>query len=381
MSIRQRNGIWWVDLRTPSGERIRRSAGTSDRKAAQEYHDRLKAELWRVAKLGEQPEYTFEQAAVRFLKASEGQRDYRTKVRHVRYWRDQFAGRAVSSLTTDEIMDALPTHAVYKNRGRVKLTPATRNRYLSTIRRVVNLCAEWGWISAPPKMRPAAEPVVRVRWISREEAHRLLSAITRDWLRDTVMFALATGMRAGEILSLEWTEVDIERGIAWVTAGRAKSKRARAVPLNDEALAVIRRRVGTHPTRVFTRNGSPQTQIDPKMFGRACAKAGIADFRFHDLRHTWASWHVQAGTPLFVLKELGGWETLEMVKKYAHMDAGHLAQFADAVTFWAHEGAQKKIATEQGGDKSLYNKGNSGGASGTRTPDLRIMIPADHKVA
>src|SRR5690554_5102753 len=107
MSIKQRNGIWWVDFRTPSGERIRRTTGTTDKRAAQEYHDRLKAEYWRVERLGEQPEYTFCQAAVRFLKASEGQKDYRTKVRHVRYWRDQFAGRAISSLTTNEIMDAL----------------------------------------------------------------------------------------------------------------------------------------------------------------------------------------------------------------------------------------------------------------------------------
>ena len=69
------------------------------------------------------------------------------------------------------------------------------------------------------------------------------------------------------------------------------------------------------------------------MFNKACEKAGIVDFRFHDLRHTWASWHVQAGTPLFILKELGGWETLEMVRKYAHLDASHLAEYADQVKF------------------------------------------------
>ena len=327
-------------------------------------------------KLGEQPQRTFEEAAVRFLRAAEGQSDYRTKVRHVKYWRTVFGGRAISSLTTEEVMDGLPTHADYPKRGRVALTPATRNRYLSTIRRIVNLCVEWGWIGSAPKMRPHAEPTVRVRWITQGQAGRLLYEISRDWLKDAVTFALATGMRAGEILSLQWSNVDTDRAIAWVTADRAKSGRARAVPLNADALAVVERRRDTHPTLVFTRNSKPQKQIDPKMFGRACKKARIEDFHFHDLRHTWASWHVQAGTPLYVLKELGGWETLEMVKKYAHMDAGHLARFASAVTFWAHQASEMQNATGEGGVKPLIDKENSGGASGTRTPDLRIMIPS-----
>ncbi len=71
---------------------------------------------------------------------------------------------------------------------------------------------------------------------------------------------------------------------------------------------------------------------------------GIKDFHFHDLRHTWASWHVQSGTPLFVLKELGGWENIEMVKKYAHLNAGHLAEHVNVVTFWSQQQAQKQRA-------------------------------------
>ena len=73
------------------------------------------------------------------------------------------------------------------------------------------------------------------------------------------------------------------------------------------------------------------------MFYKACADVGIEKFRFHDLRHTWASWHVQAGTPLLVLKELGGWETIEMVQKYAHLGQSHLAAHANVVTFWSQQ--------------------------------------------
>jgi integrase len=84
------------------------------------------------------------------------------------------------------------------------------------------------------------------------------------------------------------------------------------------------------------------SQIDADMFQRACAAIGIKDFHFHDLRHTWASWHAQGGTPLMVLKELGGWERIEMVQKYAHLAPTHLATHAEMVTFWSPQ-ASKKI--------------------------------------
>ncbi|HEY0200058.1 MAG TPA: site-specific integrase [Burkholderiaceae bacterium] len=342
MSIRQRNGIWWVDLRTPSGKRIRQSTGTKDRKAAQEYNDKVASELWRIDRLSDQPEHTYDAAAVRFLNASEGQKDYRTKLRHVIYWRQFLGGRPVSSFTTETIMDALLTHVSFRRKGKMKLSAATRNRYLSTIRRILNLCVEWKWLSTAPCLRPLGEPSVRIRWITQDKANALIAAIPRTWMKDACAFALATGMRAGEILSLEFAQVDLARRMAWITAARAKSGKSRPVPLNDEAIDILQRRKGTHETLAFTSNGKPQKQIDPKMFGRACAKAGIEDFRFHDLRHTWASWHVQAGTPLFVLKELGGWETLEMVKKSAHLNPGHLAQYADAVTFWAQQPEKAK---------------------------------------
>ena|SRR5690606_2700210 len=117
------------------------------------------------------------------------------------------------------------------------------------------------------------------------------------------------------------------------------------MPLNDEALAIIKAQQGQHKRLVFTRGTDRQiTQIDARVLRRACEKVGVTDFRFHDFRHTWASWHVQAGTPLFVLKELGGWETIEMVRKYAHLDAGHLADHVNAVKFWSHGEEEKKKA-------------------------------------
>jgi hypothetical protein len=172
MSIRKdkNSGVWHLDIRTPSGERIRRSTETKDRKAAQRYHDCLKAELWRQDKLGEAPDRSFEEAAVKFLRECEGQRDYATKLRHVAYWREQFSGRSVRSLTADEITDALPTHRVVKGKRAEPLTGSTRNRYIATIKRLLNLCEVWEWIDRVPKLPRYFEPDVRVRWDPRLHA-------------------------------------------------------------------------------------------------------------------------------------------------------------------------------------------------------------------
>src|SRR6185312_7084972 len=90
-------------------------------------------------------------------------------------------------------------------------------------------------------------------------------------------------------------------------------------------MSVLNHRLGQHPDYVFTYRGKPIKQVSTPAWHRARARAGIDDFRFHDLRHTWASWHIQHGTPLFALQELGGWETERMVRRYAHLAADHLA--------------------------------------------------------
>ena len=99
--------------------------------------------------------------------------------------------------------------------------------------------------------------------------------------------------------------------------------------LNAEAVALISKQVGKHLTRVFSFRGKPIIQVSTKAWYTALARAGITGFRWHDLRHTWASWHVQSGTPLFALQELGGWASTEMVRRYAHLAAEHLAPYAE----------------------------------------------------
>jgi integrase len=346
MPIRKdkKSGIWHLDIRSPGGERIRRSTDTTDRKAAQEYHDHLKADLWRQDKLGDIPDRTFEEAAVRFLHECEGQRDYAAKLRHVAYWREKFSGRPVRSLTADDIIDALPTHH-FKGKAPQPLTGSTRNRYISTIKRMLNLCAEWEWIDRVPKLPKYHEPDVRVRWEPPEVITAFIRALRLSWMRDAAIVAVATGMREGELFGLTPSQVDLAQCNAWITHEGAKSKRARPVPLNEDAIGVLARRLETANRFVFIRgegSGKRIKQVDARDFERACRAVGIEDFHWHDLRHTWASWHVQRGTPLMVLKELGGWETIEMVQKYAHLAPSHLAAHAGTVKFWSISAVQKE---------------------------------------
>src|SRR5690606_5708904 len=116
--------------------RVRCSTGTADRKAAQEYHDRLKAQMWRTAKLGETPDRTFDEAALEMLKLSVGQKGYDAKVQHVKYWRKTLGGSTpIRSLTADIIMENVPTHSLHAgpkkkdaDRKPKTIKAATKNR-------------------------------------------------------------------------------------------------------------------------------------------------------------------------------------------------------------------------------------------------------------
>jgi len=98
-------------------------------------------------------------------------------------------------------------------------------------------------------------------------------------------FTLATELRAANVAGLQWTQVDLVRRVAWVHADQAKAGKALPVPLNSEAVVLIRKWLGKHPTHVFSYRGEPITQMSIKAWYAALKRAGIEDFRWHDLRH------------------------------------------------------------------------------------------------
>ena len=207
---------------------------------------------------------------------------------------------------------------------------ATINRALEIVRRILNLAhQDWRWIRAVPKIRMLKEPRRRVRFLRRDEATRLLESMPKH-MKPIVRFALSTGCRASEILGLEWNRVDLTRKVAWLDHGATKSGDGRGIPLNSDAIAALQSTFGQHPRWCFTFGGK-RIQKSSSAWDRARQRAGIEDFRFHDLRHTWASWHVQSGTSLPELMELGGWKSYEMVLRYAHLAPEKLSSVASRI--------------------------------------------------
>jgi integrase len=173
------------------------------------------------------------------------------------------------------------------------------------------------------------EPKRRIRFLTREEADRLMASLPGH-LCAIVRFALATGCRMSEILHLEWPRVDFGRRVAWLDPGTTKNGDGRGIPLNNDAVLALREVEGIHPRWCFTYQHKRMDAVG-SAWERALRRTGIDNFRFHDLRHTWASWHVMSGTRLQELMELGGWKSFEMVLRYAHLAPEHLANAAKRI--------------------------------------------------
>src|SRR5438876_4607496 len=245
MSLCKRGGIWWVDVVAPNGERIRRTTGTANKALAQEYHDRIKAELWRLAKLGDRPKRTWNDAVVRWLKEQAHKATAHEDVTKLR-WLDQYLGgkdlEHINRALIDRITDAKLAQGC---------SDATVNRTLELVRAVLRKCAnDWEWLDRVPSVRMLKEPTRRIRFLTREEAQRLLSELP-EHLADMATFSLATGLRAANVTGLQWTQVDLARRVAWIHPDQAKGRKAIPVPLNAEAVLLLRKLAGKHPTHVF----------------------------------------------------------------------------------------------------------------------------------
>lgn len=342
MSLYKRNNSanWWVKVSVAGCKPIRQSTGTADQQKAAEYEAKLINDLWQQKRLGVKKRHIWEEAVIRYIEETSHKSSHDSDIHHFRWLHPHLANKYL-----DEINRGL-LDKVTAIRQKSGVTNATVNRCMQVVSRVLRRAAfEWEWLERAPKVRSLPEPQKRIRWLTLEEANRLLEELPPH-LEAMARFSLATGLRQSNVYNLQWSQIDLARHQAWIYADQAKGGKAIAVPLSSEAIEVLRGELFRHDTHVFTYRGKPVTNVKGRAWRKALERAGITDFRWHDLRHTWASWHVQNGTPLYVLQQLGGWQSLDMVQKYAHLSSEHLAPYVERVSGLKVDGVPE-ICTKQ----------------------------------
>jgi integrase len=218
------------------------------------------------------------------------------------------------------------------------LAPGTVNRYLSALSKAFsNAVREWHWLQENPLARVSkkTEPRGRVRYLSDDERKALLDACRKSDYRPLyliVVLALTTGMRRGELLGLRWQDIDLERRVA--VLHNTKNGDRRSVPIVPEVAELLRehgrvRRLDNE--LVFASDGHDPVWFD-KFWYRALKAAKIKDFRFHDLRHTAASYLAMSGATVPELAAVLGHRTLQMVKRYAHLSDQHTGTVIERMT-------------------------------------------------
>jgi integrase len=274
--------------------------------------------LWDQERLGIKPKHSWREAVVRWLDETAEKATHEEDRRKL-FWLHPFLGDLNLDDVTLDVIDRVKAAKLKE------ASKATTNRYLALVRAIlIRARDEWEWVDKVPKVKLFKETNSRERSLTVEQAKRLLDELP-EHQREVVLFALATGLRQRNVLRLEWGQINLEQRHAWIHGWQSKNRRPISVPLNDAAVAVLERQKGKHPTRVFTYRGKPLNQANTRAWQAARQRAGIEDFRWHDLRHTWATWQRQAGTPTHELQRLGGWRTGAMVERYAHLAPDQLA--------------------------------------------------------
>jgi integrase len=264
--------------------------------------------------------HLFNELAGSYLKWAERQKSFSSKKGFVQQLVKQFGNLPLRYFTT-RLLEEFQTQRLSKGNK-----PATVNRLIATLKHMFTKAVDWEMVEEEVlkrirKVKLMPEDNRRLRFLSKEEIQRLIEACSSH-LQPIVITALNTGMRKSEILNLKWDQIDFRHGFIFLEV--TKNGERREIPMNQmlqETLKKIQRRLDK--PYVFTDEGGKPFKDVKRSFTAALRKVGIRDFRFHDLRHTFASHLVMSGIDLTTVKELLGHKTLAMTLRYAHLAPGH----------------------------------------------------------
>jgi len=316
------SGIWHMSF-VYRGEQVRRSTETTNRKLAQRIYDKVKGEIaerrWFEKLPGE--EKTFGEMMEKYLNGHSA----RNKAPRSHIRDKSLANHLLASFKDLLLLDITPKLiAEYKTKRREEgASPRTVNYELTLMSHAFNLAIkEWEWCKENPVRKVSKEKVnnLRERWLTLEGEESLLKESPK-WLQEMIVFSINTGLRQGEILNLQWPQIDLFRKTMAILEQKNKGKDT--LPLNEKALEVLKARVKVRPIKnnyvFYTVNGTPFDASNlRRIFYSARDRAKIDDFHWHDLRHTFATRLIQAGVDIYTVQKLGRWKNISMVMRYAH---------------------------------------------------------------
>ena len=338
----KKTGDYYIDYRV-HGRRVREMIGPSKKQAEQIMHKRMTEKAEGKLDKVKKEKIKFEDFAQDYLNihSKQHKKSWETDFHIIKTLNYYFKGKNLYEITPQDIefykMDRLKTKVAGK-----PISTSTVNRQMDVLRGIFNKAIDWGKLQSSP-MRVVQRLKVtpgRLRFLEKEEIVKLLSNCTKN-LKPIVVLALFTGMRRGEIFGLKWHDIDFKRNI--ITLLDTKNGEKREVPMNEQVkTALIRVRKNTNTAYIFCdEQGNPVHDIR-KSYSTALRKSGITNFRFHDLRHTFASQLVMSGIDLNTVRELLGHKDMTMTLRYSHLAQSHKQRAVELLgkrmdTFWTLE--------------------------------------------
>jgi integrase len=367
MAVFKKGKDWWIDF-YHQGNRIRRKVGPSKKVAEMALADvqvkKAKSEFLGVC---EPKRALFKDFATEYLEYSKAnkarssyERDVTTIEKHLSpIWGEERLDRVTPKMIED-----------YKLRRLETVCASTLNRELNTIKNMFRKAVEWSYLKESPGKTAKWMKTSKgsIRFLSREEADVLLQAASKSenlHLYPILAVALHTGMRRGEILRLRREDVDFKKGRINVVSRddeHTKNYESRAVPMSRFLMEVLRK----HPRRLdspylFCKpDGLPFADVDTS-YGHAVKRAGIPHVRFHDLRHTFASWLVMKGVDIRTVQELRGHKDIRMTMRYSHLAPDHMRRAVQVLDTPTEDGHQEILDGHYLDTKGVQNE-NQGAA-------------------
>lgn len=327
---RKDSPYWWCSI----GSDTRLSTGTADRAAAEEFERVLTQRKWRVEKLGDRAAVAWAEVAERWVNESA---KHKRRDRELLKWLNaRIGGASVSDVADSDALEELRRDGLADG-----WSQSTVDRMMGTVNAVLHACARWRYLEhvpIVPMYRPQRD---EPRFLTPAELDRLCGHMPMH-LALAARFAVATLLRMRAQTRMTWDRVNIEERRAWIPKAHQKAGRTFGVSLNLEAvrcLRALRAINGPKAERVFLWQGRPIDDCNTKAFKDAVQAAGVAPLRWHDLRHTGASWAVQSGVSLPELMLLGDWKDYRSVLVYSHFAPENARVASDRIAEWARKRA------------------------------------------